>query len=512
MFCFILDKILHLQGTIFIDRRSGFNGCNFSQTGFSCYIRYLRKNNIIDMNKYLFLGLLFICISCSKESDLTDKGGNNGSQMLESDFRNFYGIAWVGSNDDNLAYAKQMGYESIFYNSGMANNAHSDSIKFFLESPQYYCYQRRIDRGTTYSKAEKDYLSRFVALKDASKSFPENVATGWFFSSTNFSTEPDFQQQRVIDFLVDSILNKVAALERKEKGFEFAGFAWDVPQLTGDFWNKLQSAGGSQIALEYWTGHDGGAKHPDVTHKYATYSDGHAAFYKTLFKKTKEKYPDAKFIMEPWEPYTSYLKQIENRSDAKELVPDLLIQEKGGIDFATNANVMKSGLVNYSQLGCTSPNIFTEEKNREVAGTTASLGSTFGWFGRFGGTGDMPKYTSIREVPARLKLVRVVPNWDNMHKVPLDERNWNGDTYSSPKSYISKDVIYSVQPRTNKLFVVFLTASASVEIPESYASASIYQTDDLFIEDKVTTTAIKISGNRMTLLDASKIGNGFIIK
>jgi hypothetical protein len=73
-------------------------------------------------------------------------------------------------------------------------------------------------------------------------------------------------------------------------------------------------------------------------------------------------------------------------------------------------------------------------------------------------------------------------------------------------------VIYSVQPRTNKLFVVFLTALASVEIPDSYASASVYQTDDLFVESEVTTTAVRISGNTMTLLDVSQAGNGFILK
>jgi hypothetical protein len=462
---------------------------------------------------YILLSLLFISPSCTKEA-LPDEENDSSTQIIEPDYRNFYGITWVGNNDDNLAYAKQMGYDYIFYHPGMADHANADSLKFYLETPQYNCYEREIDRRRRppFTAKEKDCLSHLVALKDASQPFPENLARGWFSAPTFFSVEPDLQQQKVIDFLVDSILNLSAALERRERGFEFGGYAWDVPQLTGDFWDTIQSDGGNQVTLAYWTGHDGSDKHPDVTHEYKTYSDGHAAFYKTLWKKTRERFPDARFIVEPWEPYDDWLAHMENRPDANELIPDLIVQEKDGTDFATDKNVQKSRLTDDSKLGCTSPNLFSEDGNRKVAGTAASRGSTFGWFGRFGGTGDMPDYTSIRQVPARLKLVRMIPNWENMHRIPLEQRTWDGHTYSSPTSRISENVIYSVQPRTNKLFVVFPSAPASVEIPERYATASVYQTDDLFIETVTTTTSIQISGATMTLLDASHAGKGFILK
>jgi hypothetical protein len=458
-------------------------------------------------NKGVLAGLLFVCLACSKETVFDSE-----APIIGPDYRNFYGIVWVGDNDENLAYAKQMGYDYVFYHYGMSTHANSDSLRFYFETPQYDCYLREIDRSYPFTADEKEELSRFVALKDASLPFPENMARGWFSTPAFFSVEPDLQQQRVIDFLVDSILNRAAELERKERGFEFGGYAWDVPQLYGDFWDTIQTSGGDQVTLAYWTGYDGGDKHPDVTHEYKTYSDGHAAFYKTLWKRTRERFPNARFIVEPWHPYDDYLKHIENRPDAKELVPDLIVHEQGSIEFAVNKDVLKSGLVDYSKLGCTSPNIFTEADNRQVAGVAASKGSTFGWFGRFGGTGDMPEYTSVRDVPARLKLVRMIPNWDNMHQTPLEKRNWDGNVYSSPQSYISEHVIYSVQPRTNKLFVVFLTAPASVEIPDSYVSASVYQTDNLFIETSITTTAIRIRGNTMSLLDASQTGRGFILK
>jgi hypothetical protein len=286
---------------------------------------------------------------------------------------------------------------------------------------------------------------------------------------------------------------------------------WDVPQLPGDFWDTVQVYGGSQVTLAYWTGYDSGDRHPAVTHEYRTYSDGHAAFYKTLRKKTEERFPDARFIVDPWHPYNDCLKHIENRPDANELVPDLIVQEKGGVDFATDGNVLKSGLVDFSKLGSASPRVFTEADNRKVAGVAASKGCVFGWDAFFTEAEDLPAYTGVREVPARLKLVRMIPNWENMHRTPLDRRRWDGEVYSSPQSYISNEVIYSVQPRTDRLFVVFLTAPASVEIPDAYASASVYQTDDLFVETGVTT-AVRISGNTMTLLDASQAGKGFILK
>ncbi|MDR1340612.1 MAG: hypothetical protein LBK58_11270 [Prevotellaceae bacterium] len=461
--------------------------------------------------RYILLSLLFICFSCTKEV-VAEEDDDSQSVNIEPDYRNFYGITWVGNNDDNLAYAKQMGYDYIFYHWEMADHEFADSLKFYLETPQYDCYNREINRANSFTGEEKEYLSRFAALKDAFLPFPENLARGWFFEPSYFSVEPDLQQQRVIDFLVDSILNRAASLERKDKGFEFGGYAWDVPQLYGDFWDTIQVSGGNQVTLAHWTGHDSGDKHPDVMHEYQTYSEGHASFYRTLWKKTKERFPDARFIVEPWHPYDDWLRYIENQPDADELIPDLIVQEKDGIDFATDENILKSRLVDNSMLGCTSPNVFTEEGNRKIAGTAASIGSTFGWYGRFGGTGDMPEYTGIRQVPPRLKLIRVISIWENLHKTPLEKRNWDGETYSSPKAHISKDVIYAIQPRTNKLFVVFLNSSGTIEIPELYSSADIYQTNDLFIETNITATAIKINGNTMILLDPSQAGKGFIIK
>jgi len=116
------------------------------------------------MNKYIFLslGFIFLCISCTREV-IPDK---NDSLTILPDYRNFYGIVWVGNNDDNLAFAKQMGYDYIFYNNGIANHTNSDSLKFYLEIPQYDCYRRRVDRSISYTEKEKDDLLRFVALKN----------------------------------------------------------------------------------------------------------------------------------------------------------------------------------------------------------------------------------------------------------------------------------------------------------------------------------------------------------
>lgn len=471
----------------------------------------MNKHNTL----FIFLFMLFLpFLSCTSDSEI--QGGGEPYDINAPDYRNFYGIVWTGSAEENLAYAKQMEYDYVFYRAGMRTNANANNLKFYIESPEYLCYLNRIDRKKTYTQEEIDSLSHFIALKDASAPFPDNLATGWFFSDDTYTILPDLQQQRVIDILVTKILNMAARYENKENAFNFGGFAWDVPQLTGDFWDRVQTEDGKttgrQITLKHWTGSDSGDKHPDVTHEYATYSDARAAFYKTLWKKTREKYPDARFIVEPWTPYDSYYKQIKDRADVAELIPDIMVQERPNTEFATDERITNSGWFTHSQLGCTTPNIFTEEKNRKIAGLAASKGSIFGWFGRFGGTGDMPAFKTIKDVPARLQLVRAIPNWENLHRTPIEERVWDGEVYSSPKAYISADVIYAVQPRTDRLFVVFLTPEASVTIPESHTTAKVYPTDQMFCESDSPVSDIRIDGNSISLASPQGVGVGYILK
>ena len=230
------------------------------------------------------------------------------------DFRNLYGIVWTGTPSQNLEYACQMGYTHVFYQAGMEKNPKSKGLKFFIESPEYSVYPRLIDTEKTYSPEQIKWWETHCSLISLEKPFPWNIAPGWRIGK-KFTATLDLQQKSVIKETVAKIVDRVKRIEAKNPDFKFAGFAWDVPQPPGDFWDGLKDdwfANGSQVTLSRWTGKDSGIKHPDVVHDYPTYSQGHMEFYRYLFEQVREKInKDAKFIVEPSAPYKQWVQYFE---------------------------------------------------------------------------------------------------------------------------------------------------------------------------------------------------------
>jgi hypothetical protein len=115
-------------------------------------------------------------------------------------------------------------------------------------------------------------------------------------------------------------------------------------------------------------------------------------------------------MMEPYRIYDDWINVVGHRTDAKEVTPDLLAQERFGTEFVDDERIFDSGLITRENVASTTPDRFSEADNRLFAAKAAVNGAWFSWYGRFGGTGDMPGFRSIREVPARLKLIRVLAN------------------------------------------------------------------------------------------------------
>lgn len=433
---------------------------------------------------------------------------------LRYDHRNFYLVAWNGDWRDHLAYARQMGHTHVYYRPGMEKDPNAKDMRFYLGSPEYHCYSRDIDTRREYTEEETDSISRFVALKDSTAPFPDNLARAWFRQPQVFCVEPDYQQQRVIDLIVEKTLKRIEEIEKNDLNFRFAGYMFDVPQLTGDFWDTLQTRNtGRQITLAYWTGRDCGSRHPDVMHNFPTYSDGKAAYYQQLFERTRERYPDLKVFMEPYSVYTGFIKPIEDRPDFKELMPDILAQEKGGTEFITDHRIYQSGLVQREDVMSTTPDVFSESESRKIAGLSAANGHYFGWYGRWGGSGDMPNYQNIWEVPPRLLLVRAIPTWENLLQTPLEKRRWDEESYSSPTSSISRDVIVGTQPGTNKIFLVFNDPGGVASLPEGAGKGlRIYRTNGLFIEEGGPVDDLAITDGKITLKYRYAAGRGYILK
>ena len=426
------------------------------------------------------------------------------------EFRNFYGIAWRGTPHENLSYARQMKYDYVFYQKGMEKDSLSKGLHFYLETPEYSVYPRKLDTRQAYAPAEITFFETKCALMNSSKPFPNNIARGWFMNDHTFTPQLDLQQQLVISWAIDSILKNVAAIEAQNPDFHFGGFAWDVPQPAGDFWDTIQRPG-RQITLKHWTGGDFGIKDKGAVHNFPTYSDGRLAFYKQLYAATRQKYPRARFVMEPYRIYEDWVEVVKTRPDAKEVTPDLLVQERFGTEFVNDTRIFESGIIARDFVGSTTPDRFGEAENRLYAASAAINGAWFSWYGRFGGTGDMPAFKSIAEVPFRLKLIRVLANWENLNRTPLAKRSWDGTTYLSPTAFAGPDAIAVLQPTTGKLFVVFLTEKGEAELPKGKKVVAIYQADSLFCERDKEGKEVEIKAGRLRPAGEKGLNKGYIL-
>jgi hypothetical protein len=413
------------------------------------------------------------------------------------DYRNFYGISWRGTPHENLLYAKQVKYDYVFYQKNMELDTLSNGLFFYLESPEYLTYNRTITAKKTYTVQQKSFYESFVALKSATKPFPYNIANGWFFNDTTYCALPDFQQQAVVDYVVDSILDYAKAIEQRNPNFHFGGLAWDVPQPAGDFWDTIQPPGG-QKTLAYWTGADTGVKHPSVTHDFPTYTEGRIQFYKQLYTGIRAEFPDARFVMEPYRLYEDWNNLIRTRPDASQVMPDMLCQENPGTQFVTDNRIFADGLITKDRVASSTPNKYSESDNRTIAAEAAINGAWYNWFGRFGGTGDMPNYQAVNLVPPRLRLIRLLPNYENKNKTPLASRTWNGTTYQSPTAFANPKSIAFIQPGTKKFYVLLMTTDAEIPLPSGRSVLSVRSTNSFFQEIGDGSADIIIASGKVT--------------
>lgn len=453
--------------------------------------------------KFLLVSLIVFLLNETMQAQLP---------VAATDYRNFYGISWRGKPHENLAYARQMGYEYVFYQVGMELDSLSNGMGFYIETPEYITYNRLIDQRKKYSEKEKQFYENYCVLKDTLHAFPDNLATGWvWLNKKNNNVYPftvllDFQQEKVIAYTVDSIMNYVTGITARNPKFKFTGFAWDDPRPTGDFWDTAKSVL-KQVNLSFWTNKNGGAHYNSTSVNYDTYTDGHLAFYKELYKAARKINANAHFISEPYHIIGDWIEPIENRADKKEITPDIISQESKGTDFVDDPKIYNSGLLRKGFFISSTPDVFDEESNRLIAAKAAINGSAFVWFGRFGGTGNMPDYKNISEVPDRLKLVRALTTWENLNGTALQQRKWDGAIYKSPTAFISSKAIYAIQPFTGKLFFIFLNANSEIELPEKIVISSVFKTNNLLVEEASASQDIILSPSNKIRLTNKGLAN-----
>jgi hypothetical protein len=156
------------------------------------------------------------------------------------DYRNFYAITWYGTACDNLDYAKTMGYDYVMYQDGMQKCANWNGTKFYLESPDTKLIPSKawqMCQTSSFSSSEIEQYNKMFSQANLSKTFPNNLVTGWYFGTNCFRPILDFQQQTIIDQAVTAAINKAKSIEATGN-VEFVGWMWDVPSLEADLWSS----------------------------------------------------------------------------------------------------------------------------------------------------------------------------------------------------------------------------------------------------------------------------------
>ena len=444
----------------------------------------------------------------------------------DDNWKNWYGIAWKDTGTASAKYSKQMGYDYFAINvkdwitSFYASNSIYKGLKYFIINPHrgyktvFSGNKGYIDTAQSYTATQTAWYEQRMAWK-SNDPFPYNMASGPLSSSTNFAAMWDFQQQAVIDEVVENIMTLFHSYEdavgptSAAYPFTFAGYMIDDPKLIGDFYRwDTSTSKGVPTDLTYWTGADSSLIHGTITHEYATYSEGMAAFLKQLNTSMRQDFPNAKWIITPWRIYNAtgygnnaeWVYQISGRSDKDQLTPDMISQEEPSTLFADDNNIYNSGMnITKDMVGISQVSQSAEYENRLYNAKAAINGGWSNWFGLFGEGKNTPYFSTIVNVYPRLKLIRCIPNWDNLNSISLSDRSWDGSVYQSTKSYISSDVLYSRHPKTGKLFAVFNTTNGVIKLNTGETVTSMQNTDAYFIESGDASADFDITGNEIRL-------------
>ena len=121
-------------------------------------------------------------------------------------------------------------------------------------------------------------------------------------------------------------------------------------------------------------------------------------------------------------------------------------------------------------------------------------------------------YSSITDVPNRLKLIVQLPNWENLNNTPIANRTWNGVVYRSDNAYASDSAIAVIQPKTNKMFLVCNKSSAIIMLPANKTIKQIFRTNNLFIESEVATIDFIQTDNKLKLTPTAVLDAGYIVQ
>ena len=145
-----------------------------------------------------------------------------------------------------------------------------------------------------------------------------------------------------------------------------------------------------------------------------------------------------------------------------------VVKRHGKVLIVDDERAFKNGLIDKSRTGSSTPNVWDEPQSRKRAAAAAVNGAWSTWFGRIGGTGNCPRYMYIRDVPARLKIAKLLPVWENLNGTPLSERKYENGVYSSPSAGMSDSAIWAKHPETGEVYFTFINMDGYVPVPQGF--------------------------------------------
>ena len=467
-------------------------------------------------------------------------------------FQHHFGSCWRGSHDINMRAAKALGYQYII-DSPTAGWFHfkdhplATDMRFFVESPENgnasmpllpTIAQEKLDDfanqsfsrlfnayphiASAVSDADLDALRDYdnevwLAYKavveahfcwaDASQEFPRNMAQSWNFSNGTYRFMWDYQQQAVIDYLVDFIRRDLRERENPANNFLYAGLAWDVERRWFEFDGRLIPYDDETYPRPGADPNASALVHEGISHEYPTFREGVMRFYLAVRSGMEEEFGDTRenlIIFEPWSiwggggwtaDWGGYYRAVLEAPYLTEeeralIVGDYLTAEGPGLNHFLPASeggdlddLLAAGYLSSKSLGSSTQDTYdvyydpNEESNLVYMGVIASTGSWFNNFGAFNRSGD-----DITDWPDALVLTRMLANWENIHQVPLADRHWDSSAvvYSSPMAYADQQLIYGREPRSGALFVVFMSESASLTLAPGEEVAEIRVANELY--------------------------------
>lgn len=465
-----------------------------------------------------------------------------------------YGIVWTGTPSNICNAAKNLRHRTMAvtgnpsnYSSSTFTNIDYMCADTVLNAPAYYSPGGMADKmvyvnglvggtGAPYSAARRAWMEQRYTWKN-NNAFPSNLATGFHQgsgASLAFEGIPNLQNKWVADQTITDMIAWARAFDNSNPyNFHFAGLMWDTPRIHGDWETNTNVLVYLGDLADHYNGTDNAYPHGTVTNDFATWELGGEYWYKEVIRRFNIEFGTGTWAIVN-EPYRMWHATAHNqwyygassRAEAEKFIPEMTCNESSDFDWITNHGTTTGSLnmngtsVPRRVLGTTEPNSYSEDIDRRFASYCMYYGHWFTWYGRYGGTGNMPSYMSVGSVPPRLIINRAT----NMHLYKLNPPDSarslttvngtqaafvNTGTYTAGITNnvtwsFCEDTIGSSSKRILACFhhpvrLATATAAGSVTIPNNMQIDAVYQLNQSDYSQGANVTAnFSIVSNRIT--------------